>query len=138
MNMNANDPDLTELPEEKEHEPAPKHPLPTTAYYVVEYPGRVKPTSVPDAVKTLGGMAALESAFRRGASKQETLIELHLRPDNPFAHPVPANIVSSTTMMMKVVKRKKKNASPEDPVQGEYTAQMVGVVPKTVRFRRAF
>ncbi|KIY72961.1 hypothetical protein CYLTODRAFT_366742 [Cylindrobasidium torrendii FP15055 ss-10] len=133
--MDFDDPNLTELSNENEHEPAPKHHLPTTTYYVVEYPGRVKPTSVPDVVKNLGGMAVLESAFRRGASKQETLVELHLRPDNPFSHPVPANIVNSTTMMMKVVKRKRKNANPEDPVQGEYTAQMVGVVPKTVRFR---
>ncbi|KAF8916834.1 RNA polymerase III transcription factor IIIC subunit-domain-containing protein [Mucidula mucida] len=110
-------------------------PLPSTPFYVVEYPGRVKPTSVPEAVKTLGGLGSLENAFKRGATKAETLVELHLRPDNPFAHPIPGSVVASNALLMKVVKRKKKRRHPGDPVVGHYTTEVVGVIPKTVRFR---
>ena len=130
-----NDMDIDNQPEASTS--ARQLPLPSTPFYVVEYPGRVKPSSVPEAVRTLGGLSSLENAFKRGATKAETLVELHLRPDNPFAHPIPGSVVSSTTLLMKVVKRKKKNRNPDDPVVGHYTTQMMGVVPKTVRFRSA-
>ncbi|GLB33609.1 putative RNA polymerase III transcription factor (TF)IIIC subunit [Lyophyllum shimeji] len=117
---------------------AAEHPLPQTPFYSVEYPGYVRPTSVPLAVSNLGGQSALDNAFRRAASKMETLIELKLRPNQPFAHPVPGDVVPTNNILFKVVKRRRKKR-PEgeagDGAIGEYTAEAVGVIPKTVRFR---
>ncbi|KAK0206225.1 RNA polymerase III transcription factor IIIC subunit-domain-containing protein [Desarmillaria ectypa] len=112
-------------------------PLPSTPFYSVEYPGRVKPTSVPEAIRTLGGQASLDSAFRRAASKAESLVELSLRPDNPFSHPIPGEVVASNAILLKVVKRKKKKKTEgtENDFIGEYTTEAVGVIPKTIRFR---
>ncbi|KAK0468020.1 RNA polymerase III transcription factor IIIC subunit-domain-containing protein [Desarmillaria tabescens] len=111
--------------------------LPSTPFYSVEYPGRVKPTSVPEAIRSLGGQASLDSAFRRAASKAESLVELSLRPDNPFSHPIPGEVVASNAILLKVVKRKKKEKTEgaEDGFIGEYTTEAVGVIPKTIRFR---
>ncbi|KAI0771512.1 RNA polymerase III transcription factor IIIC subunit-domain-containing protein [Trametes elegans] len=118
--------------------PAPERPLPNTHFYSVEYPGYVCPTSVPQAVERLGGQTAIDSAFRRatGRDKVESLLELRLRPGNPYAHPISGEIVPTSNIVLKVVKRKKKhkNGDADAPV-GEYTIEAVGVVPKTARFR---
>jgi general transcription factor 3C polypeptide 5 (transcription factor C subunit 1) len=116
---------------------APERHLPTTHLYSVEYPGYVRETSVPYAVQTLGGYLSLEAAFRRNASKQDALLELNLRPENPFSHPVPGDVVPTNNIVLKVVKRKRRrlNAAGEEDIVGEYTTEAVGIVPKTVRFR---
>ncbi|KAK0242443.1 RNA polymerase III transcription factor IIIC subunit-domain-containing protein [Armillaria nabsnona] len=112
-------------------------PLPSTPFYSVEYPGRVKPTSVPEAIHTLGGQHSLDSAFKHATSKAESLVELSLRPDNPFSHPIPGEVVASNAILLKVVKRrkKKKPEDAEDGFIGEYTTEAIGVIPKTIRFR---
>ncbi|EIW61805.1 uncharacterized protein TRAVEDRAFT_163333 [Trametes versicolor FP-101664 SS1] len=120
---------------------APERPLPTAHFYSVEYPGYVRPTSVPLAVERLGGERTIESAFRRasGRDKVESLLELRLRPGNPYAHPIPGEIVPTSNIVLKVVKRRRKRkdgeAAPEEGAVGEYTVEAVGVVPKTARFR---
>ncbi|THV03289.1 hypothetical protein K435DRAFT_715662, partial [Dendrothele bispora CBS 962.96] len=120
---------------------APSHPLPSTPFYSVEYPGYVRPESVPKAIQNLGGPSSLEAAFRRGASKAETLVELKLRPDIPFAHPIPGEIVATNSIVFKVTKRRRKNRKPDaydnagNPIIGDYKAEAVGVLPKVVRFR---
>ncbi|KAF7331916.1 hypothetical protein MKEN_00071900 [Mycena kentingensis (nom. inval.)] len=119
---------------------APVHPLPrNTLFYSVEYPGYLKDlSSVPIAVKNLGGQAALDAAFKRTASKSEaqTTLELKLRPNNPFAHPISGEVVPTTNLVLKVVKRKRKNRMElDDGIIGEYTAEIVGTTSKTVRFR---
>ncbi|KAI0637731.1 RNA polymerase III transcription factor IIIC subunit-domain-containing protein [Trametes polyzona] len=122
-------------------EPAPERPLPNNHYYSVEYPGYVRTASVPTAVERLGGPNAIDSAFRRasGRDKVESLLELRLRPGNPYAHPVPGEIVPTSNIVLKVVKRKRKikegEAGPIDGAVGEYTVEAVGVIPKTARFR---
>jgi general transcription factor 3C polypeptide 5 (transcription factor C subunit 1) len=72
------------------------------------------------------------------ASKPETLVELRLRPDNPFAHPIPGDVVATNNILLKVVKRKRRrqdgDSGPSEDL-GEYTAEAVGVIPKTIRFR---
>ncbi|KAG6855045.1 hypothetical protein C0991_005974 [Blastosporella zonata] len=113
---------------------AVEHPLPQIPFYSIEYPGYVRTTSVPLAVSNLGGQSALESAFKRAASKTETLIELKLRPDQPFAHPVPGDVVATNNILLKVVRKRRKNRL-EDGAIGEYTAEAIGVIPKTARFR---
>ncbi|KAJ3917262.1 RNA polymerase III transcription factor IIIC subunit-domain-containing protein [Lentinula edodes] len=55
----------------------------------VEYPGYVQPASVPQAIRNLASPS--KTAFRRGASKPETLVELKLQPDDSFVHPIPGS-----------------------------------------------
>ncbi|KAK7061544.1 RNA polymerase III transcription factor IIIC subunit-domain-containing protein [Favolaschia claudopus] len=116
--------------------PAPEHAIPSTSFYSIEYPGFVRNTSVPIAVQNLGGQTALATAFKRSAAKTEAPLELKLRPGNPFAHPVPGDVVSTNNLVLKVVKRKRKNRMDDgSALQGEYTAEIVGSTSKTVRFR---
>ncbi|KAF6762779.1 RNA polymerase III transcription factor IIIC subunit-domain-containing protein [Ephemerocybe angulata] len=116
---------------------APERPLPQLQFYSVEYPGYVRDTSIPKAVENLGGQAKLEQAFRRMAPKTESLIELALHPENPFAHPIPGDVVNTNNLLLKVTKRRRKRreGESEDAVLGEYKAEIVGVTSKTVRFR---
>ncbi|PCH41610.1 hypothetical protein WOLCODRAFT_17227 [Wolfiporia cocos MD-104 SS10] len=116
--------------------PAPERPLPSTHFYSVEYPGYVQPTSVPLAVERLGGQQCVEGAFRRSGAA----LELHLRPGNPYAHPVPGEVVPTNNILLRVVKRRRKRRDGDtggngDGSVGEYTVQAVGVVSKTARFR---
>lgn len=104
---------------------APAHPLPQTAFYSVEYPGYV--ASLDRALETLP-QRKLDAAFRRGA----TALELHLRPHDPFAHPLHGDVVRTSNLVLKVVKRKRK-----DGTRAEYTAAVVGSVGRTARFRCA-
>ncbi|KAJ7117395.1 RNA polymerase III transcription factor IIIC subunit-domain-containing protein [Mycena crocata] len=117
--------------------PAPERPIPSIPFYSIEYPGYVRPTSVPIAVQNLGGQAALDIAFKRHAAKSEATVELKLRPGNPFAHPLPGDVVPTNNLVLKVVKRKRKNRMESDDgvLQGEYTVEAVGSTSKTIRFR---
>ena len=117
---------------------APAHELRTTHFYSIEYPGYVRPESVSKAVHSLGGQSSIDRAFRRSAPKEDSLFELNLRPDNPFSHPLPGDIVPTNNILLRVVKRRlKRPLSDDDGSQtiGEYTAIAVGVIPKTARFR---
>jgi general transcription factor 3C polypeptide 5 (transcription factor C subunit 1) len=122
---------------------APEHPLPPARFYSVEYPGYVQPASAPRAVAQLGGARALDFAFRRASTKQERIVELRLRPDNPFAHPIAGEVVGTHNLLLRVVRRRRKpraadgvdaGSGASEPL-GEYTAEVVGAIPKTVRFR---
>ena len=86
-------------------------PLQMNHLYSVEYPGYVKEESVPYAIRTLGGQSSLEAAFRRNASKQDALLELNLRPDDPFSHPVPGDVVSTNNIVLKIVKRRRRRGT---------------------------
>lgn len=116
---------------------APEFPLIQVPFYSIEYPGYVCPTSVPVAIQNLGGQSQVDNAFKRTASKTDALIELSLRPGNPFAHPIPGNVVNTNNILLKVVKKKRKRGLDHygDGAIGEYTAQAVGIISKTVRFR---
>ena len=120
--------------------PAPEIQIPPTRVYSVEYPGYVQPTSVPEAVRRLGGQQALEKAFRK-SNKPDSFLELRYRPDNPFAHPIAGEVVQTNSILLKVVKRRRKRVigAPTDegdagPI-GEYTVEPVGLIPGTARFR---
>ncbi|KZP24581.1 hypothetical protein FIBSPDRAFT_1042044 [Athelia psychrophila] len=112
---------------------APEHPLPSAHFFSIEYPGYVRPASVPLAITHLGGQASLDTVFKRTATKADALLELSFRPDNPFAHPVPGDVVGTSNILLKIVKRKRKAANGE--LVGEYTAEAAGAITKTVRFR---
>ncbi|KZT20750.1 hypothetical protein NEOLEDRAFT_1140279 [Neolentinus lepideus HHB14362 ss-1] len=114
--------------------------LPSKSFYSVEYPGYVCPTSIPTAINNLGGQMSLDNAFKRTASKNDSLLELRLRADNPFAHPIPGENVSTSNILLKVVKRKRRKLRPSEGDErsahiGDYTVEALGIVPKTVRFR---
>lgn len=115
------------------------HELPAAHFYSIEYPGYVHPESVVTAVHSLGGQSSIDRAFRRSAPKEDALLELNLRPDNPFSHPLPGDLVPTNNILLKVVKRRLKRTPDDDgshkDIIGEYTAAAVGVIPKTARFR---
>ncbi|TFK43137.1 RNA polymerase III transcription factor IIIC subunit-domain-containing protein [Crucibulum laeve] len=119
--------------------PTPERPLPQTSYYSIEYPGYIRDESIPIAIGNLGGQSKIDNVFKRAAPKTEALMELSLRPGNPFAHPVPGDVVATNNILLKIVKRKRKREIRTDTfldgALGEYTAEVVGVIPKTVRFR---
>ncbi|KAF9449926.1 hypothetical protein P691DRAFT_811492 [Macrolepiota fuliginosa MF-IS2] len=117
---------------------APENSLPQTHYYSVEYPGYVQPASVPDAIRNLGGQVRINNVFRRNAPRAEVLLELSLRPDSLFSHPLPGDVVGTNNLVLKVTKRRKKRQREQngDSVAvGEYKAEVVGVISRTVRFR---
>ena len=99
----------------------------------------MNPTSAPLAIERLGGQQSIDTAFRRatGRDRVESLLELHLRPGNPYAHPVPGEVVPTSNLVLKVVKRKRRRQEGDlrDGSIGEFTVQAVGVIPKTARFR---
>ena len=135
------------------YEAAPELPLSKTPHYSVEYPGYIRdnPESIEKAVVTLGGAsqldASIRSSLRRTSSKDGTPlvpVELRLQPGNPYAHPVPGEAVVTTNLVLKVTTRRKskrKDAIDVDGVNAQYEpkpefkAEIVGVVPRTLRFR---
>ncbi|KAF4619754.1 hypothetical protein D9613_005603 [Agrocybe pediades] len=119
---------------------APEQPLPQVSYYSIEYPGYVSPSSVPLAIRNIGGQAKVDHAFKRTAQRADALLELSLRPGNPFAHPIPGDVVGANNLLLRVVKRKKKRPAQMDggehaDLEGEYTAEVAGILSKTARFR---
>jgi len=124
------------------HTAAPLYSLPRRQFQGVEYPGYVSTTSVPRAISNLGGLGALDRAFHRPA-KEEAFVELKLRPDDPFSHPIPGVVAPASTLVLKIVKRRRKlkdvpmEGDPKattEPI-GEFTAEPMGTLPKTIRFR---
>ena len=114
---------------------ASMHSLPSTQYYSIEYPGYVQLTSTPLAINRLGGQGSVDAAFKRPGGKPSSLLELHLRPRDPFAHPIAGEIVATNNIVLKVVKRKRKRVTEDAPPVGEYVVEAMGVIPKTARFR---
>uniref|UniRef100_A0A8H8CKA2 Transcription factor IIIC subunit 5 HTH domain-containing protein n=1 Tax=Psilocybe cubensis TaxID=181762 RepID=A0A8H8CKA2_PSICU len=119
----------------------PGQPLPQVPFYSIEYPGYIGPQSTPIAIRNLGGQTRIDHAFKRTAQKSQALLELSLRPETPFAHSIPGDVVATNNLLLKVRRRKRKqpSASGSDATSnglvGEYTAEVVGIVAKTVRFR---
>lgn len=134
---------------DSDYQAAPEYSIPKASFYSIEYPGYVEPQadSVARAMSTLGGPSRVEAAFRssvQGNVKHRPLVplELRFRPENPFAHPIPADMVNSGKLVLKVTtRRKRKRADAMDvdhqlpEVQSEYKAEVIGSVWKTARFR---
>ncbi|KAH8106055.1 RNA polymerase III transcription factor IIIC subunit-domain-containing protein [Cristinia sonorae] len=114
---------------------APSHRLPPSHFYSIEYPGYVRPTSIPIALGKLGGPSQVFAAFQKSGSKAGSPLELNLRPNDPFSHPVAGEVLQTNNLLMKVVKRKRKTRGPDGEAIGEYTAEVVGSISKTARFR---
>jgi len=126
---------------------APERPLPQIPFYSIEYPGYVQASSVPLAIRNLGGQAKLDHAFRRSTQKADALLELSMQPENPFSHPIPGDVIGANNLLLKVVKRRRKtrpdadvsgSSTSADGSMGDYTAEICGIVAKTGRFRSAY
>lgn len=132
---------MQQLPDE-----AKSCPIPPQHFYSIEYPGCVSPTSIPIAIHTLGGQTYVDHAFRRNKHNEgrDNLVDLNFRPKNPFSHPVPGDITTTNNLLLKVVKRKRRRLdTPTDtPGEvahvGECTTEVIGHIPKTLRFRSEF
>ncbi len=97
---------------------APEVPLSQTHYYSIEYPGYVQPAAVSTAIHNLGGQSQINSVFRRNTLGAQVLLELALRPNSMFAHPIPGDAVATNNLVLKVTKRRKKVQPGKTP--GEY------------------
>lgn len=115
--------------------------LPTQQFYSIEYPGLVSRNSVSTAIETLGGQSSIDSVFARRKQPADTrgnLLDLNFRPDNPFAHPVAGEDVATNKFLLKIRKRRLKQMSTDLQDQRpreEYTATILGIIPRSVRFR---
>ncbi|KAG8901477.1 tau 95 subunit of transcription factor TFIIIC [Tulasnella sp. 403] len=87
--------------------------LPQTPFYTVEYPGYVSgaPESLATVLKTLGGQPALDKVFKQPRAKH---LDLNLRPDDLYAHPIPGESSSTVKILVKVTtrRRRKKSSNP--------------------------
>jgi len=121
---------------------AQERPLPQVTFCSVEYPGYVQESSVPIAIQKIGGQSKLDNAFRRSAQKKDAVLELSFRSNDPFTHPIPGDVVPANNLLLKIVKRKRRpctsTGSSNDGSIGEFTAEIVGIVSKTARFRSAY
>lgn len=117
---------------------APEHQIPSERFYCVDFPGYVKESSVSRAVEHLGGQDRLNNAFKKNASKVDSLMELSWRPEDPFAHPIQGSTLYANNLLLKIKKRKRRKVDGAEVsgYKGDFTAEVIGVVPKTVRFRR--
>ncbi|TPX52602.1 hypothetical protein SeMB42_g01287 [Synchytrium endobioticum] len=120
------------------YEVAKRSILPPLRFHLVEYPGIVKSLDV--AIDTLGGHESMAKGFRDDIGR----VDLRFRHQNPFAHPIPGDVVSTGNLIIKVTKRKRKikhtdtfaaahNACPNPYV--EIQTEVIGVASKTARFR---
>lgn len=107
--------------------------LPHTRYHAIEYPGYVRPESTLIAIENLGGYESLTNVIGRSGSKSNIVPELTLDASSSFSHPVPGGTAITHNLVLKVVKRKRRSATGE--IVGQYTAEVAGVIPRTIRFR---
>lgn len=70
---------------------------PPRTLLAVEHPGHVK--SVEKAIRTLGGQAAIGKIADDPTAGS---LELRLRPDDRFEHPVISSTVKTNTLLIKV------------------------------------
>lgn len=170
---------------------APTYHLPKAAFNSIEYPGPIgaSPASLQKALSTLGSSripirksedtATGESSTTTNAANDDSLpdvdavfnraakiLELRLRPEDPWAHPIVGEASASQKLLVKIVKRRRKRkgeagrhidpglvATPNGAdgtgetgagkiVKGDsggvFTARVIGVTKQTVRFRGEF
>ncbi|KAJ1627878.1 hypothetical protein T492DRAFT_595314, partial [Pavlovales sp. CCMP2436] len=70
--------------------------LPAEEALCVEYPGFVRDTE--RALETLGGLDAIALARH----DDSTLLQLRLRPDDPYAHPIFGETVLTAALLLRV------------------------------------
>ncbi|KAJ3030025.1 UNVERIFIED_CONTAM: tau 95 subunit of transcription factor TFIIIC [Siphonaria sp. JEL0065] len=110
-------------------------PLRNWQFHCVELPGRITSGSSDVAIEALGGMDAIAKAF----SQDLVPLELRMRTNDPFAHPVLGEVIATSNLLLKVSrKRRKKGSGPHGEhldSDYKYATEIVGIVTKTGRFR---
>lgn len=165
---------------------APTYHLPKTAFNSIEYPGPIRPSpaSLKKALATLGGSRVsprpsnetTTDSLTNGTNEPSPdidavfnhatkVLELRLRPEDPWTHPIIGEAAASQKLVVKIVKRGRKRkgeagrhidpglvaSQPEGDAEGVqsgqhstkkdgnaggvFTAKIVGVSKQTVRFR---
>ncbi|WWD15997.1 hypothetical protein CI109_100421 [Kwoniella shandongensis] len=109
---------------------APYHYLPKHAYTSIEYPG---PVSYPQAILKVIDQVDINDCFNE-PSGSKPVLEMRYRGDQPGG-PVRGHRVPSQKLLLKVVKRRRKGKGKEEEEEGVFSAEVVGSVPQTVRFR---
>ncbi|CAK9787278.1 hypothetical protein CC85DRAFT_284365 [Cutaneotrichosporon oleaginosum] len=102
-------------------------PLPRTTFRSVEYPG---PMQRADQIMRHINQEDIDDTFNAPMSDMRQL-ELRYRPENRAAVPVRGNRVASQKVLVKITKRRRKGKVD----QGVFTADVMGNIPQTVRFR---
>ncbi|KAJ3381438.1 tau 95 subunit of transcription factor TFIIIC [Entophlyctis sp. JEL0112] len=135
---------------------APVQPLRNWQFHAIELPGRIVSQTAEAAIESLGGLSALAKASCRASPSQShspvllhfpsqafsselAPLELRLRPDDPFSHPVLGEVVSTANLLLKVTrKRRKKGSGPGgEHLECDYRmeSEILGIITKTGRFR---
>lgn len=98
--------------------------FPQRAAVCIAYPGDIH--SVDKAVDTLGGLDAVAAAAR-----DKSFIKCRLRPADPYAHPIYAEMRSTTSFLV----RMRRRPATEMGEPSSWDASVVARVPQTYRFR---
>ena len=92
------------------YEVAPSYEIPQKSFYSIEYPGYVRPASVPRAITRLGGEKRVSEAFRKNLNVD---LKLHDPGTRLFAHPPSGKTVEVQNLVCKVTRRKRKVVVPK-------------------------
>jgi len=127
-------------------------PYPLPVFTSIEFPGPVS-TSAGSVEAALDAVGGLQHLNRTLASEEaiKRLVELQLGDSDSKIdgiHPVQGEIIPTQNLIIKITKRRRKGAAAAENVlrgeasvvlpgakKGSYTAEVVGLVTKTVRFR---
>ncbi|XP_048439763.1 general transcription factor 3C polypeptide 5 isoform X2 [Pyrus x bretschneideri] len=74
--------------------------LPSKQVFAIHYPGY--PSSMSRAIETLGGTEAI----RKARTSQSSRLELHFRPEDPYAHPAFGDLRPCNNFLLKISKTK--------------------------------
>ncbi len=142
----------TTLPVDPSHassSTAPFRDYPQQSLASVEYPG---PVSHPSALLKVIPQEDLNECFNAPPSESKTL-EMSYRREDRYGVPVRGTRVASQKLLLKIVKRRRKRMDGMEvdgqegrrqgkgkerdlsPVDGVFTAEIMGPVTQTVRFR---
>jgi hypothetical protein len=109
------------------YEVATSYEIPQKAFRSIEYPGYVRPASVPRAIARLGGEKLVSEAFRKNLNVD---LKLHDPGKRPFAHPPSGKTVEVQNLVLKVTRRKRKGVvakrGPENSVNDVEMQDTVG------------
>jgi len=97
-------------------EAAPSYEIPQKLFYSIEYPGYVRPASVPRAIARLGGEKIVSEAFRKNLNVD---LKLHDPGKRPFAHPPSGKTVEVQNLVLKVTRRKRKVVVPKRELENQ-------------------
>lgn len=105
-------------------------PLPRTTFRSIEFPG---PMQRAEQILKLVHQEDIDDVFNAPMSDVRQL-EMRYRPDVRAAVPVRGSRVASQKVLVKVTKRRRKGKEGK-PEEGVFTAEVMGNIPQTVRFR---